>query len=147
MKWLALIVITSLIIYCAPKKSKEQIAHQNVVQQLKETMHDFSSYQSVKWDSLDSSYSNYLDLPLHKAAMAELTKSNEDAKESLDYANIYSGGYTSTKFNYYMDKAKDAAGRSKKALAIIDSIESSFVRKFDGWTINHSYRGKNANGK
>lgn len=145
MKYLLIIAGLYCLSGCTP--TPEEKAHKVIMEELRTTLHDYKSYESVKWGKLDSAFSLYADDPAYKRLTDDFDKANADAKEAGEMLKIYSGS------SYFLDKRRGylADLNSDLAKMVQDTLlEGKFQRefrsKFLGWQIQHSFRAKSLAG-
>lgn len=159
---LTLLVASAALLGC---KTNEDKAKKAIEKSLSETMHDFKSYESVKFGKLDSTFSAYYDDPSYKkksnAASLLLDSVNKvhETLQSLIEVNersaiTYSDWYKGSDFDMRERKAiKRNRTNSKILLDSLDRImialkqdSAAFKPSFTGYKISHTFRGKNSNG-
>jgi len=148
MRKLVLALISILLISsCTP--SNEKKAQKLIVQQLKETLNDWSTYESVKFGSLDTTFTKVEDDSTYLLASAQfesfLDKSNKALDEMKEYAGM-SSSYYEYKFNLAKIIAQIYLDSAGVYAPISDSIKTHFVPSFKGWSMTHSFRANNGMG-
>jgi len=129
--------------------SNEKKAEKLITQTLKETLHDWSSYESVKFGTLDSTfttvYNDTVYLSYKAKLMAYFNKLEETMKEIKFYDDMYS--------NWALQKRKKLLMIAQMCLdtikiyePIYKEMEENFTPEFKGWKMQHSFRAKNAGG-
>lgn len=140
-----LLFASLILVACS---TPEKRAKNLIVTQLKETLHDWDSYESVKFGSLDSVYTTPFDDPSYKvivddffeaASKVHTTKEDYDRYERLGYLFHSEKMDALTKWGSAMKTAEDLKSK-------MDSIEQIFVPEFKGWSMTHSFRCNNAGG-
>jgi hypothetical protein len=121
--------MTFLIVSCSP--SNEKKAQKLIGLKLNETLHDFSSYESVKFGSLDTIYTSLLENDEYYNALQKLDfyKTMIELSIGAPSPSVYSN--------------PDSIAFYSK---IIDSLEKSFVPQQIGWRMIHTFRSNNAMG-
>lgn len=129
-------------------QNPEKRAQKLIKQQLKETLHDWDSYECVKFGTLDSVYTTVMDNPEYKALLDAANKDTRKLESATeDYDRYRDMGYL------FAQERKSAYDRMVKYLNIckaiesqLDSMKNAFVSEFKGWAINHSFRANNLAG-
>lgn len=143
-EYLALLLTMVLLHACKPQK-KEDAVKKNIRSYLSKTMHDFKSYEPVEYGKQDSLYSSYLKTDRYKSLFDLCDEYSKGADEAIDDSKIYTYTNTSTA-KYYLNKGKDCLRKYDSVTAIIKKEAFEFERKFIGYKVLHSFRGKNMNG-
>jgi hypothetical protein len=144
-KLFLLLGFSSLFFSC--KKSPEEKAKGVIREQLRTTLHDWKSYESVKWGKLDSALSFYADDPAYKRLIEDFDNASAEVKKAQSMLDIYSGSYLfRDKFNYYMAIAKENLNKMTQDTLLEANFQRDFKPQFIGWQIEHSFRAKNLAG-
>lgn len=114
----ALFIAMMALVMASCSKSPEQIAQQLIKKTLKEIMNDPSSYESVGFGSLDSTFTTL--------------ETNEDYVNALNT-------YYELKENYGFEEARVYLNKAIE-------IKENFKSEFSGWKMSHSFRCKNGFG-
>lgn len=149
---LAFIVLSSIACSSPEKKAQGVIKRQ-----LKETLDDWSSYESIKFSTLDSAYTSVFDDSLYRKefdGFLSVVERCEEYDRKIDEAtNLANSAYSSISKIRYLDKAiklMDEHHILVDSLSFyknnMDKIEEDFVPKFKGWSMEHLYRAKDKNG-
>ncbi len=143
---LALLSI-SLIASCSPTKEKK--AQKLITQQLKETLNDWSTYESVKFGTLDSSFTTLGDDSMYLSTCLKYEflkgKCIEVVKEMEEYSGMTSEYYRD-KCNLAHTTAQMYLDSSMVYLTTMDSMINHFIPSFNGWSMTHSFRANNGMG-
>lgn len=148
MKTILLILLVSVSFYgCS--FSKESKAKKLIKANLKETLHDWDSYESVKFGKLDSVFTSIENDTGYVYSLSKLLEFKNLFDENVKDSELYSGMYSS----YYVAKYSQSVSDMRSNLdsmkvykAMADSISDNFKSTFNGFEMNHSYRAKNASG-
>jgi hypothetical protein len=147
-----LLIIMFLVSCSNPeKKSKELIK-----QYMKEHLNDFGSYEPVKYGTLDSAFTSAMDtedwgkydkkyLEFEEKANKETEKMNK-LIDNMGFHSLYT--YKEDKFT--METLKKNVNQDTDSMRFYNNkmkiMHENFVKEFKGWTLNHTYRAKNALG-
>ncbi|GAD04515.1 hypothetical protein HQ45_06790 [Porphyromonas crevioricanis] len=144
---ITMIALVGLVVaFSGCKKTPQKQAELLVKKRLEVSLHDFSSYESVQFGTLDSTFSQVKDLEEFQTSLSLAEKLKEKGFEKGEDAKLYS------KFGLYQEQARYAT----EAMLLLDSamfhirrceeLDSLFTPEFIGWQITHSFRAKNASG-
>lgn len=143
---LALISIL-LILSCSP--SNEKKAQKLITQQLEETLNDWSTYEPVKFGTLDTAFTTLGDDSIYLSTCSKYEflkgKCNEAVKEMQEYVGMTSEYYR-YKFSQAGITAQTYLDSSSVYLATMDSMINNFIPTFNGWSMTHSFRANNGMG-
>lgn len=136
--------LLALVISCK-QKSREDLMKDGIKEYLSKTMHDFKSYEPVEFKKPDSTYTNYLTSDRGQALYDSIDNYNKLQEDLLTRAKEYT--YTAPRVALEILKE----GRVYNAIAdslikIRDKEKADFIKKFNGYEMLHSFRGKNMNG-
>lgn len=147
MRMILCTVMALLVLGCSP--SNEKKAQKLIGEKLKETLHDYSSYENVSFGTLDTVFSTPLDDSVYFYAKAKLGAFTELLDAEMKDVDMYRGMESS----YYFNKYRTALERAKRYLdsaqvyqPIVDSIEKSYKPIHKGWSMKHTFRSNNAMG-
>lgn len=143
--------------------SKEKKAEKLINQDLFETLYDYSSYQSVKMEELDSAFTSiYSDstiihnVILYQIASKKFDELTEEANEALSDLTIWGGSYGSygrSKYNDAKERSNKALENMKRPAKVGDSIRGEIVKniknfnpEYIGYKTAHTFRAKNLAG-
>lgn len=124
------------------KRAKDIIDHQ-----LQVSLHDYDSYESVEFGTLDSTFSSVSDLSEYNNAISKAENFKEQGKSKIEDANLY--GQFESMYRKQIEYARDGKALLDSAmyyLKIAEKIDSTFVPEFVGWEMTHTFRANNANG-
>lgn len=126
----------------------EKQAQKLVKQQLKETLHDWNSYEIVKFGTLDSVYTTVFDNLEYKTMSDEFIKLVSEIKSAMDdYKRYQNMGYLfASERKAAYDRMTECNNICEPLKFKMDSIENIFVSEFKGWSIDHSFRANNLAG-
>lgn len=136
-----------LVISCSP--SNEKKAQKLIGQTLKGTLHDYSSYEPVKFGTLDSVFTSIIEDDAYYSVESKLEEYTRKGESALNEADMYSemkGSYYDKKYDNAMKAALSYQDSIKLLKPIIDSLEKSFVPQHVGWRMKHTFRSNNAMG-
>jgi hypothetical protein len=141
------LIILSVAFYSCKTQTREEKARKLIKDHLYVTLHDFKSYEVVKFEKLDSSFTTLEDDSLYKEYNALVDEQLENAKKANSSAEIYAGlsFYTNTA-RQYINASKAATDSAMLLLKKMKTIEADFKPEFKGWKMSHSYRTKNLSG-
>jgi hypothetical protein len=147
MKMIICTVMALLVLGCSP--SNEKKAKKLIGEKLKVTLHDYSSYEPVKFGTLDTVYSTEMDDSIYfqsKVKYDVFTKlTNEALEEIEEYRGMYSSYYR-TKYSQALEKGLRYIDSLKIYEPIVDSIKKAYIPYHKGWSMTHSFRSNNAMG-
>lgn len=129
--------------------SNEKKAQKLIKLQLKETLHDYSSYESVKFGTLDTVFTSILEDSAYYSTQDKFKRYERLAESALSEANMYSemrGSYYAKKYEVALRTANNYQDSIKLLKPIIDSIEKVFKPIQNGWRMTHTFRSNNAIG-
>jgi len=147
MRTLIIVIVCLFTISCSV--SNEKKAQKLIGEKLKETLHDYSSYESVKFGTLDTVYTSILEDTAYTSFEDKLSSYTRLAESALSEADMYSemsGSYYGKKFDLAMKTSLSYQDSIKLLKPIIDSLEKFFVPKQAGWRMTHTFRSNNALG-
>ena len=137
----ALLLVLILLTGCTTKPIDK--AEETVTKFMNESLNDKKSYESVKWSTLDSSFSQYFQQDTYKELMDKIDKYLKDATEAQTNADIYSLYLSPELHNKYVKEQGEYADSGLLCLDKRKQFEGSFKSKFTGFAIIHTYRAKN----
>jgi len=131
--------------------SPDRKAKKLIKNQLKESLHDWKSYEPVKFGTLDSTFSTYLDKEENVDIFLKYIKFKEEIDKLVeevqdqDLEGYYSDYYI-YKRNRLITEAKEKLDSMGYYGPLVDSIKENFIPEFNGWELTHSFRANNASG-
>lgn len=138
-----------LLITISCTESNEDKAKKLIRNDLKLSLHDEKSYESVSFGSLDSVFTDFSDdlLILNYFLKYESFKDivEKGIKDMEIYKGMISPGYK-VRFNIAKKESTEGLDSMKFYAAKMDSLKMIFVPEFKGWSMNHSYRANNSSG-
>ena len=144
-----LMALFSVILISSCSLSNEKKAQKLITQHLKETLNDWSSYESVKFGTLDTTFTTFDEDSSYMYASTQfesfIEKSNKALDDMKDYAGMTSV-YYENKFNFFRITAQIYLDSAEVYAPIVDSIRTNFIPVFYGWSMTHSFRANNAMG-
>lgn len=154
MRHFLLIILSINLIGCS---NPEKRARHLIKQELKETLHDWDSYESVKFSGLDSMYTTVFDNIDYAFAYKKdsvfrlLYDINTKSAEENSYKAVVSNTISDREF--YKEMAQMSRNAISKNLdsiqfysSIIDSIQCGFKPVLKSLCMLHSFRCNNAGG-
>jgi hypothetical protein len=136
--------------------SKESKAKSAIKNYLFKVMYDYNSYQPVEYGKLDSTFSNYnsttefknYDSLREQMEDTIISMSKTDSMMAVDPSSLSSVEIDNAVKKIRADTVIIARliDSVKKTNTIIDKKRKEYKPSFSGYSIFHSYRGKNANG-
>lgn len=142
----AIAIVGVVLAFSGCRQSPQKQAEYIVKKQLEVSLHDFSSYESVLFGSLDSTFSQVEDLEEYNTSFSKAKDLKEKGLEKGKDAERYG------EFGLYEEQARYA----REAACLLDSamyhikkcqeLDSLFTPEFVGWQITHTFRAKNASG-
>jgi len=128
---------------CSHFQSKQQVAESIVKKHLDSTLNDPSSYQSIKFEKLDTLRSTFLEEPVYK----ELTRSYDSLKRLSDnLSDKITITYSIVELHKIQKQNEDLYQKETAVLKKETDYMNSFKGKPVGWGILHTYRAKNGFG-
>lgn len=147
MRTLIIVIVCLFALSCSV--SNEKKAQKLIVERLKETLHDYSSYESVKFGTLDSIFSTPMDDSVYFNAKVNLDMYLGLAETALEDVEMYKGSQS----EYYIMKYRDALAITSKYVdsakiyePIVNRIEKNYKPHHKGWGMTHTLRSNNAMG-
>lgn len=141
------IVVFLFIIFISACTSNEKKAENACKKYLNETLHDFKSYESVSWGSLDSSYTVADSSDEIKNLEYEFNIIKNDLQKRLDSMQIYGDAWRAIgEFKWRLDFAIAKKDEMQKINNMIDSITKNWKPEFNGYKIKHTFRSKTLSG-
>ncbi len=154
MKNLCILIISSFIISCS--QNPQQIAEKSVRDYLQKNLNDASSYESVEFGKLDSTFSSVVSLKQYQDSLAIIdTIKNTNTYIDEQVQNLKdensSQGYTFDvekipAIKEMREMQKSYRKRDSLIHIYLDGLRNNFKQEFIGFSITHKYRGKNGLG-
>lgn len=143
-KLLLLLILSTALTSC----SNEQKAKKAIKEHLSKTMHDFKSYEPVEFGTIDSSFTTFIETKEYKTTLARFELFNDSAERAIkEIKDLIYLNRTSNARLREMQKAGMVLSDSLTSIANrMASLEKSFTPEFNGYSLAHSFRGKNPNG-
>ena len=151
MKNYLLVTIALVLMGCS---TPERRAQSLIKAHLKENLHDWGSYESIKFGELDSVYTTVLDNSEYTMAMCLYDAFEESRKESLakvnkylDHISLYGNNeYVKDDLNAERENLNRLTDSTTFFLRTMAKIEKDFISSFKGWSMSHTFRANNAMG-
>lgn len=126
-------------------KTKDELMKDSIKAYLSKSMHDFKSYEPVEFKKPDSTYSNYAESERGKALFDSIDYYNKKQGIYLEQSrkHMYTSTYVASKM---MNDGKIYGAKSDSLLKLVDKEKDFFVKRFNGYKMLHTFRGKNMNG-
>lgn len=139
-----LLFLLPFIVSCHTKTAEEKMK-EGIKTYLSKTMHDFKSYEPVEFKKPDSVYTSYGESERGLELLDSIKRYNKLHESYLDQARSYT--YTSPRVALSILNVGSVYGaKADSLLKLIDKETPLFERKFNGYEMVHSFRGKNMNG-
>lgn len=143
---LGVLIISIMLVSCS---SNEKKAQNLIKEHLKETLHDWDSYESVKFSSLDSVYTTVFDNPLYIVYVDKYIEYAKALKKLMKEVESYDGMSSSwaiSRQTAALNKAQSSLDSTNYYKPKMEEIELNFKPEFKGWEMEHSFRANNAGG-
>jgi hypothetical protein len=138
-----LFLLIPVAIGCHTQTPEEKMK-EGIKAYLSKTMHDFKSYEPVEYKKIDSVYTSYITSERGSALYDSIDFYTKMRKEILERAKEYT--YTSPRVALsILDKGKVYSAKPDSIENVIDKETAAFVKKFNGYKMVHTFRGKNMN--
>jgi len=142
-----LVIVFTLVFLTASCYSPEKKAQNLIKQYLKESLHDWKSYEPVKFGSLDSLHTTLYSVKEFVLAKEEINRFGKIVKDYLETAESLSGyQFLREEALKYAELARRNIDSMKVYEEIANEISSRFIPEFVGWSMTHSFRANNAGG-
>jgi hypothetical protein len=143
-----IICFLSVIMFSACKQqTPEEKAKKLIKDRLFTTLHDFKSYEPVKYGTVDSSFTSVFEDPTYMALKSEYDSLKKEVDDNIErgktYVNYPMIAYMGIKYANTAQKCVDQMIPLGKSM---DSLEVVFKPKFNGWKMDHSFRAKSLGG-
>ncbi|KAF5046571.1 hypothetical protein DSECCO2_469360 [anaerobic digester metagenome] len=162
-KLLLAVSMLLFVIVISSCSSKEKKAEKLIKQDLFESLFDYSSYEPIKTDKLDSAFTSiYTDsiIQLNSTLFKVVFDKSQDLKEEIDEGlsnmRLWSDSYSSYGRSKFIDAKNDTeskieefgiySGKADSLREIVKSHIKSFNPKFIGYKTIHKFRSKNRGG-
>jgi hypothetical protein len=130
---IVLLAVTSCI------NNNERKAKKLIKKHLKATMNDYSSYESMGFGSLDSTFSKFEDTKEYEGSVMAI----ESSKGQIEFYKKQVIERNNSFFKTYLEKEEIRYSELKDELI---KERSSYKGNFLGWHMSHQFRGANAFG-
>lgn len=137
------IILLSCItfILCSCEKTNEEKAQELIRTNLEENMKDWTSYKSVSFSKLDSTFTEYKNTSQAAKLEMEISKLQNESDSIRTLAN------SAEKHNKDLfDKALLKIKKAQELDSIYNINKESYKGIFNGWQMIHKYRGNNSYG-
>lgn len=139
-----LLFILCIIGLFSCKETQEEKAQSLVENYLKENLKDPSSYESVSFGVIDSTFTNVEDEPEFKRL--DIAKGLLDKVDEAQLKVKMSYTYSLNERMKFQDEADMYLDSAKIIKAEVDSFVENYKPSFNGYLIKHKYRAKNGFG-
>jgi hypothetical protein len=142
-----ILIITAFSLMASCKLSPDEKAKKAIREELRVTLHDYKSYESVQYGKLDSDFSSVFNFPEYKKLSEDLDQTIAHEKEHFETMKIYAGSIYS--FDRYRNEKRIVEDDLEKMIrdtADMGNLKRSFRPNFVGWQIEHSYRARSLAG-
>lgn len=139
-----ILLLLPLAVACKSKTPEEKMKD-SIKAYLSKSMHDFKSYEPVDFKKTDSVYTSYLTTERGQALLDSLKLYNKTWEEILERAKEYRYSSPTTALSI-LKGGRICEAKIDSVTKIMDSEKASFIKKFDGYKMLHTFRGKNMNG-
>ena len=126
--------------------SPEKRAQKLIKAHMKETMHDWSSYEPVKFGQLDSVYTTVYDKAEYSIYKNKIEEFDKLFNEALEKCERYTAYHLFDKAHSALDESGILIDSINKYKLACKEIENDYIPKFKGWSMTHTSRGNNALG-
>ncbi len=129
--------------------SPDKNAKKLIEEELRTTLHDWSSYESVKYGTLDSAFTTLFDNPEFVTIASKTVTYNKLLTEAMDDYKGYedmTSNWAISKRRALLNKAKSYLDSANYYTPMYEKMDSLFIPEFKGWKMQHSYRANNAAG-
>jgi hypothetical protein len=126
-------------------KTLDEKLQDGIKAHLAKTMHDFKSYEPVEFKKPDSAYTNFAESERGKALFDSTDRYNKTQENYLERARRYT--YTAPRVALgLINEGKEYGVKADSLLKLIDKEKDLFTKRFSGYKMLHTFRGKNMNG-
>lgn len=143
---MALICITPFI-FLSCTESLTSKANRLIDEDLKETLHDYKSYEFQSQSNIDSAFTDAADLEEFKNLKERIDKIKVDFDEAINktklYHEIFPGGPEELE---WLAKAKSIHALINPITDSMKTIITAFNKELKGWTTIRKFRAKNQYG-
>lgn len=135
-----IICALSLLFGCT--KSNTDTAKTLIEEHLKNILHDKSSYESVEFGELDSTFTNYTTDSLYRHYLTKRVVCQKMRNKLYDESQIWRT-IDKARYDYYTQRVLLYADSVSYYKGLEDKAKSNFSPVFDGYVMKHSFRSKN----
>lgn len=146
MKHFLFILASVLLFAFTGCSSNEKKAQKLINQKLRLTLHDYSSYESVQFGKLDSTYSTVKDTPEYREALEKSEQLQKEAMMELTKIKMYQELFL---YELAMEGALHCKMINDSSLhyyQICIKLKELFIPEFIGFNITHTFRTNNSSG-
>ncbi|MDR2009961.1 MAG: hypothetical protein LBQ22_05720 [Bacteroidales bacterium] len=147
-KVLFLSILIIGLISCTKNPTEKAI---NLIkEELRETLHDYNSYESVKIGELDSIFTSAENDPIGRDYIMKIEDYIEQAKKAkneLDFNKDWLFSDIGKRdYKIALDKFNTCRDSMNYYMAKYEEIENNWIPEFCGFSMTHSFRANNASG-
>jgi len=142
--WLVCVIL--LMTSCSTKEHKVK---KLISEYFKEYSHDWSSYESINYSSLDSAFTQPDDTPEYKDYLRDLGIYKSQLQDQVNQAKLMAempSLYTTSEVLASRSMMNSIKDKFDAVVSKMDSIEANFTPQFIGFSIIHNYRANNQAG-
>lgn len=143
MKKIYLCLLACVMAFAACSTPEKQ-AKKLIKEYLKNNLHDYDSYECVKFGTLDSVFTKLLDDSTFTNVFAKRLAHQKLRNNMFDKAEQWKD--IKKLYDFYLENEKLQQDTVQYYYNIEDSIKNNFTPKFNGFAMQHSFRANNANG-
>lgn len=123
----------------------EKQAKKLIVEHLKNSLHDYDSYESVQFGSLDSVFTTLLDDSTFTKVFTKRLAHQKLRNNMFDKAEQWKD-INKKLYDFYLEHEALQQDTVQYYYNIEDSIKNNFIPQFTGYAMQHSFRANNVNG-
>jgi hypothetical protein len=143
MKQVILLCALSLLFGCT--KSKTDTAKTLIEEHLTKILHDKSSYESVEFGNLDSTFTNYTTDSLYRHYLTKRVICQKMRNKLYDESQIWRT-IDKERHDFCEQRALLYADSTSLYKDLEDKAKQNFAPQFNGYVMKHSFRSKNQMG-
>lgn len=137
-------LFAALMLLAGCSQTPEEKAQELITEELKMRLDDPSSYESVKFGTLDSVMTNIYNDPEIMAVEDKRTSFTRRTIAYLDKATYYQNEGLLSIYQFYLDSIKLMKDSSELVSFELQTMRENFKPKFVGWKMTHTFRAKQA---
>lgn len=133
------------IVFSGCSENNDSKAKTLVENQLKGSLHDYDSYESVEFGKLDSTFTTLLDDSLFRKLYSKRLSCQKIRNTLYEEAQIWRT-IDNEKYNNLMGRNGIYIDSTAYYYKLELSARENFIPQFNGWSMKHSFRANNAGG-